>query len=221
MECVMMASPEDDLCGPLKLWWCRSFPSFGDFVFLCAPTTPAIQKERSQFWSHILHGSSRATVCVQITGLSGAEDPEVKRPLKVCRVLRLLILALPNSMPAPAPLATMTAVMQVLVWSTTVPQPPHHLMVLVAQQARQEERGFVSATSFKASPWPPFTIDGNIPQLFGAGPPFAAPSWWLRQLCGVVARCIGVVSQLKDALHKFTLLVKHFLRTWRGKKRTF
>lgn len=98
-------------------------------------------------------------------------------------------------------------------WPRTLPQPLHHFMVFVTQHPRQKERGFVRASGFKASPWPPFAVDGNVPLSLGAGPALAtaAASWWSRLLCGVVAGGIGVVPQLVDSLHKLTLFVKHFL----------
>lgn len=88
-------------------------------------------------------------------------------------------------------------------------------MVLVPQHPRQKKWGFICASGFKASAWPAFAIDGNIPLTFGTSPPPAAAApWWLRLLCGMMAGCVGVVSQLMDALHKFTLSVEHFLGGW-------
>lgn len=116
-------------------------------------------------------------------------------------------------MPASPPLALVMRV--VMVRTLTVPQPPHHLVVLVAQHPRQKERGLVCAPGFKASPRPSFAIYGNIPLLFDAGTTLVvadtSSSWGQRLLCGMVAGCVGVVSQLVDALHKLTLFIEHFL----------
>lgn len=89
-------------------------------------------------------------------------------------------------------------------------------MVLVAQHPRQKQRGLVGASGFKASPRPSFAVYGNIPLLFDAGAALVAAttsssSWGQRLLCGVVAGCVGVVSQLVDALHKLTLFIEDFL----------
>lgn len=78
----------------VKLWWSQSFP-----FSLCINNSSNPEGTIRILIPH-------PPLCVQIT-----EDPEVKHPLKVCRVLRLLILALPNSMPAPPPLTTVAAVM--------------------------------------------------------------------------------------------------------------
>lgn len=103
--------------------------------------------------------------------------------------------------------------MRMVMWPRTLPQPLHHLMVFVTQHPRQKERGFVRASGFKASPWPPFAVDGNVPLSLGAGPALAAAatSRWSSLLCGVVAGGVGVVPQLMDSLHKLTLFVEHFL----------
>lgn len=114
-----------------------------------------------------------------------------------------------------AAVASATVVMRVVVvvlCALTVSQPPHHLVVLVAQHPRQEQRRFVRAPGFKASPWPAFAVNGNVPLALSAGPPLAAAApTRQRLLSGMVAGRVGVVPQLVDPLHKFTLFVEHFL----------
>ena len=117
-------------------------------------------------------------------------------------------------MPASAAVASAAVVMvRVVLCALTVSQSPHQLMVLVAEHPRQEERGFVRAPGFKASPRPPFAVNGNVPLALGAGPSLAAAAapWWQRLLGGVMARRVGVVPQLVDPLHKLTFFVEHFL----------
>lgn len=160
------------------------------------------------------------SMCQDLVSRTGSGLNDVP-PLKVCLVVWLSTPAFSSTMPASPAFPTATVLLYVVVCTKTVPQPPHHLMVLVAQQPRQEKWGFVSASGLKAPPWPPFAIDGNIPLLLDAGPPLgaAASSRGQRLLCGVVTGCISVVPQLVDALHKFTLFVEHFLGRWWGKKK--
>lgn len=117
-----------------------------------------------------------------------------------------------GTVPASSVITPAAMVMHVVMRVLTFSQVPNHLMVLVGQYPRQEKWSFVSATSFKAPSWPAFSINGNIPLALGYGSPLAAAtSCWKWLLCWVMAGCIGVVAQLMDALHKFTLSVEHFL----------
>lgn len=128
-------------------------------------------------------------------------------------VTSLLAPAFPGTMPASSTFTAASVVMCVVLCILTVSQAPHHLMVLVAQHPRQEKGGFVCASCFKASPWPTFAVNGNVPLAFGAGSPLvaAASPWWQWLLSGVVAGRIGVVPQLMNPLYKLTLFVEHFL----------
>lgn len=117
-----------------------------------------------------------------------------------------------GTVPASSVITPAAMVMHVVMCALTFSQLPYHLMVLVGQYPRQEKWSFVSATSFKAPSWSAFSINGNIPLALGYGSPLAAAtSCWKRLFCWVMAGCIGVVAQLMDALHKFTLSVEHFL----------
>lgn len=117
--------------------------------------------------------------------------------------------AFPGAVPA-SPALTVAAV---AVCTLTVPQPPHHLVVLVAQDPGQEKCRLVRAPGFEASPRPPFAVDGDVPLALGAGSPLVATAAPRRQLLlgGVVAGRVGVVPQLVDPLHELTLFVEHFL----------
>ncbi len=118
-----------------------------------------------------------------------------------------------------SPATTAAMVVCVVVCTLTVSETPHHLMVLVAQHPGQEKWGFVSASSFKASPRPAFAINRNIPLAFGTGSPLGAATPWRQGLlCGMVAGCICVVTQLMDPLHKLTLSIEHFLGWWEEEK---
>lgn len=142
-------------------------------------------------------------------------------PLKVCWVIRPSTSIFPIMMPT-SPAFTMSPLLMMRVLGTlNVPQLPHHLMVLVAQHPRQEEWGFISAPSFKASPRPPFPVDGDVPLPPDSGSTLAAAaacSRWQGLLCEVLSWCIGVVPQLMDPFHKFTLLVENLLGKGRGEK---
>lgn len=117
-----------------------------------------------------------------------------------------------GTVPASSVIIPAAMVMHVVMCALTFSQMPDHLMILVRQYPRQEKWSFVSTTSFKAPSWPAFAINGNIPLSFGYCPPLAAAiSWWKLLLCWMMAGCVGVVAQLMDALHKFTLSVEHFL----------
>lgn len=134
-------------------------------------------------------------------------------PPTVCRQVWLSGPAFPSAMPASPALSAAAVVMGMVMRPRTLPQPLHHFMVFVTKHPRQKERGFVRASGFKASPWPPFAVDGNVPLSLGAGPALAAAaaSRCSRVLRGVVAGGVGVVPQLVDSLHKLTLFVEHFL----------
>lgn len=119
---------------------------------------------------------------------------------------------LPGAVPASPALS---AVMRVVLRALTVPQPPHHLVVLVSQDSRQEKRRLVRAAGLEASPRPALAVNGNVPLTLGAGSPLAASgaaaSRRQRLLGGVVAGRVGVVAQLVDPLHKLALFVENFL----------
>lgn len=97
----------------------------------------------------------------------------------------------------------------------TVSQLLHQLVVLVAQYPREEERGLVRAAGFKSSPWPTFAVDWNVPlALHASSPSAAAAPRWQRLFRGMMAGCIGVVSQFVNSLHKLTFFIEHFLVGW-------
>lgn len=134
--------------------------------------------------------------------------------LKVRSVIWVSDPVFPGTMPASPAFPAAAVVMRELLRALTVSQPPHHLMVFVAQHPRQEKRRLVRASGFEASPRPPFAVNGNVPLTLGARSPLAAAAaapWWQRLLCGVVTGRVGVVAQLVDPLHKLTLFVENFL----------
>lgn len=103
-----------------------------------------------------------------------------------------------------------------------VPQLLHQLVVLVAQYPREEQRGLVRAPGFKSPPRPAFAVDGNVPLALHASSPSAAAAaaaapWQKWLLCGMMAGCVGVVSQFVNSLHKLAFCVEHLLvgREWR------
>lgn len=124
---------------------------------------------------------------------------------------------------SPALLASVVVVVRLVVrhrrGPLAVPQePPHHLVVLVAQHAGQEERGLVRAPGLEAPPRPALAVDGHVPLPLGAGAAPAAGGAPRRRrlLRGVVARRVRVVAQLVDALDKLALLVEHLLEEGGG-----
>lgn len=107
--------------------------------------------------------------------------------IKVCSVIWPSATAFSGTVSPSAAVPSGAVLMRVLVSAPTFSQPPHHLMVLVAQHSRQEERCFVRAPGFEASPRPAFAVDGDVPLALGAGTPLAATALWQRLLSGVVA----------------------------------
>ena len=91
-------------------------------------------------------------------------------------------------------------------------QAAHHLVVLVAQDPGQEQRGLVRAAGLEPAARPALPVDGHVPLALGAG---AAPGprgpRGPRLLRGVVAGRVRVVAQLVDPLDELTLPVEHLL----------
>lgn len=97
--------------------------------------------------------------------------------------------------------------------ATAEPSPtleqPHHLMVLVVQHTRQEERGLLCAARLEAPAGPALTVDGHVPQSLGAG---LAPGAWPAGHRRVQPGGVCVVTQLVDSLHELALGVVVLLR---------
>lgn len=89
-------------------------------------------------------------------------------------------------------------------------EQPHHLVVLVVQHARQEERGLLRAARLEAAARPALAVHRHVPQSVRAGlAPRPGPAGRRRP---VQPRGVRVVAQLVDSLHKLALGVVVLLR---------
>lgn len=147
--------------------------------------------------------------------------------VRICQSLEICSAVRPSSLHSPGMMLVSPAITAtgVLVRAPlAVSQLLHQLMVLVAQYPREEKWGLVCAPGFKSSPWPAFAIDWNVPLALHASSPSAAAAaaagapWRQRLLCGMMAGCVGVVSQFVDSLHKLTFFIEHFLVGWEWRR---